>query len=310
MKIESRKAATSFCIVVALAVGVRPTAQTPRPQSLLAGTIDVHTHSEPDSTKRVIDVIDLAKLARSRGMRGIVVKNHYESTASVAYLVRKEVPGIEVFGGITMDLTNGGVNPAAVDNMTKITGGWGRVVWMPTFDSEASARAAPAGQKKPFASVSHDGELLPAVKEVIGIVAQHDLVLATGHSSAEEDLMLVREGKKQGVRQMIITHAMNAPTRMNVAQMQEVAKDGALVEFCYLPLIQRPETAGEYARAIRTLGPQFAIMSTDLGQANNPLHPDGLAAFISAMLAEGFSQREVDIMTKDNPARLLGLPVQ
>src|SRR5271169_1391344 len=101
----------------------------------LTGAIDMHAHSDPDGTPRKIDAIDLAKLAKSRGMRAIVLKNHYEPTASLAYIVRKEVPGIEVFGGITMDLTNGGVNPAAVEWMAKVKGGYGKVVWMPTFDS-------------------------------------------------------------------------------------------------------------------------------------------------------------------------------
>jgi hypothetical protein len=32
---------------------------------------------------------------------------------------------------------HGGVNPAAVEWMTKVRGGYGRVVWLPTFDSEA-----------------------------------------------------------------------------------------------------------------------------------------------------------------------------
>ena len=35
----------------------------------------------------------------------MVLKNHYEPTASLAYIVRKEVPGIEIFGGISLDLT-------------------------------------------------------------------------------------------------------------------------------------------------------------------------------------------------------------
>src|SRR3982074_2418948 len=90
----------------------------------LAGAIDIHAHSDPDGTPRSIDAIDLAKLAKSRGMRAIVLKNHYEPTASLAYIVRKEVPGIEVFGGISLDLTNGGVNPAAVEWVTKVRGGY------------------------------------------------------------------------------------------------------------------------------------------------------------------------------------------
>src|SRR6202167_2373843 len=117
------------------------------PAQTLAGAIDMHAHSDPDGTPRSIDAIDLAKLAKSRGMRAIVLKNHYEPTASLAYIVRKEVPGIEVFGGISLDLTNGGVNPAAVEWMTKVKGGYGRVVWFPTFDSEHNA----APQHRPFA---------------------------------------------------------------------------------------------------------------------------------------------------------------
>src|SRR5215469_14546292 len=102
----------------------------------LSGAIDMHAHSDPDGVPRKIDAVDLARLAKERGMRAIVLKNHYEPTASLAYIVRKEVPGIEVFGGITMDLTNGGVNPAVVEHMAAITGGYGRVVWFPTFDAE------------------------------------------------------------------------------------------------------------------------------------------------------------------------------
>ena len=93
----------------------------------LNGVIDIHAHSDPDSTARSIDAIDLAKLAKARGMRGLVLKNHYESTAALAYIVRKEVPGIEIFGGIDLNLTVGGINPAAVERMTMMKGGWG--VW-------------------------------------------------------------------------------------------------------------------------------------------------------------------------------------
>src|ERR1700720_3969083 len=119
-----------------------------RGQADLAGVIDIHVHSDPDSTPRSIDAIDLAKLAKQRGMRGLVLKNHYESTAALAYIVRKEVPGIEVFGGIDLNLTVGGINPAAVERMTMMKGGWGRVVWMPTFDAENQVRDSK--ENRPF----------------------------------------------------------------------------------------------------------------------------------------------------------------
>src|SRR6476660_2216456 len=157
----------------------------------LTGVVDIHAHSDPDSVPRSIDAIDAAKLARSRGIRGLVLKNHYEPTASLAYLVRKEVPGIELFGGIALNRTVGGVNPAAVERMTRVKGGWGRVVWMPTFDAENQVRYSK--ESRPFVRVSKDGKLLPEVHEVLQLIARNKLVLATGHSSPAEDLLLIRE---------------------------------------------------------------------------------------------------------------------
>src|ERR1022692_1704964 len=90
---------------------------TPLVAQTLNGVIDIHVHSDPDSMPRSIDAIDAAKLAHARGERALVLKNHYESTASLAYIVRKVVPGIELFGGIALNRTVGGVNPAAVERM-------------------------------------------------------------------------------------------------------------------------------------------------------------------------------------------------
>ena len=69
----------------------------------LKGAIDIHVHQDPDSAPRVIDADDVARQAKAAGMRAVVLKNHWEDTASLAYMVRKMVPGIEVYGGITQD---------------------------------------------------------------------------------------------------------------------------------------------------------------------------------------------------------------
>jgi len=103
---------------------------------------------------------------------------------------------------------------------------------------------------------------------------------------------------------------MNAPIQMDVPQMREAAAIGAFIEFAGAstaaadagPRLER------YAQAIRLLGPQSTILSSDLGQKGNPLPPDGLAAFVAVLRAKGFTEQELDLMTKQNPARLLGLP--
>jgi len=273
----------------------------------LNGVVDIHVHSDPDSVPRSIDAIEIAKLAKARGMRALLLKNHYESTASLAYLVRKEVPGIEIFGGIALNRTVGGINPAAVDRMTKVKGGWGRVVWMPTFDAENQVRFSK--ENRPFVSISRDGALLPEVKEVIGLIAKHQLTLATGHSTPDEVLMLIREARAQGVQRIVVTHAMLAPVQMSVAQMREAVKLGAKLEFVYNALIgpSKMFEIGQYAEAIRQVGVDACILSSDLGQAGNPLHPDGLMAFFAGLRGQGFSVAEIETMSKRNPSKVLGL---
>ena len=273
----------------------------------LAGAIDIHVHSFPDDRPRSLDAIEAARLARSRGMRAIVLKNHYESTAGLAYLVRLVVPDIEVFGGIDLNLTVGGINAAAVEHMTRVSGGWGRVVWMPTFDAENQVRFSK--EKRPFVAVSRNGELLPGVRDVIGIIAKHGLVLATGHSSQDEGLLLLREGRRQGVRQMVVTHAMLAPVAMDLVHMEEAVKLGAFIEFVggSLKTNDAATRLTRFTEAIRSLGPESCILSSDLGQAGNALPADGFGEFLVALRSKGFSAQEIDRMAKENPARLLGL---
>ena len=72
--------------------------------------------------------------------------------------------------------------------------------------------------------VSRDGQLVQEVKDVISVIAKHQLVLATGHVSPDEGLMLVREGKRQGVKHMVVTHAMMQPVLMNVRRCRRRRK--------------------------------------------------------------------------------------
>lgn len=288
-------------IVLAAACG-QLSAQT------LDGVVDIHAHCDPDSVPRSIDAIDLAKLARDRGIRALVLKNHYEPTESIAFLARKVVPGIELFGGIALNQTVGGINPAAVEHMAHVKGGWGRVVWMPTFDAENQVRYSK--ESRPFVRVSRDGTLLPEVRDVLALIAKNKLTLATGHSSPAEDLILIREARRVGITSIVVTHAMLPPVGMSIEQMREAAGLGAYIEFVYNAVIGPTKAfeMPEYARAIRAVGPEHCILSSDLGQAGNPLHPDGLEAFFAALRGQGFTVSEIERMAKTNPARLLGLP--
>jgi microsomal dipeptidase-like Zn-dependent dipeptidase len=191
--------------------------------------------------------------------------------------------------------------------MAEVFGGWGRFVWMPTFDSENQVRYSK--ENRPFVRVSRNGELLPEVKEVVALIAKHRLVLATGHIAPEEALSLLDEARRQRVQHMVVTHAMNDPILMTIPQMQQAAKYGAFIEFVGGSLATADAAArmDRFADAIRKIGPESCILSSDLGQRGNALPPDGFAAFIGALRTRGFSEQETDTMSKRNPARLLGL---
>jgi hypothetical protein len=218
----------------------------------------------------------------------------------MAYLARQVAPGLEVFGGVVLNLSIGGINPAAIDYMTDVAGGWGRVVWMPTYDAENHVRSS--GENRPFVPVSRDGALLPEVIDVIGKVAEHGLIFETGHSTPEEVLLLIREARRQGVSHVVVTHPLDPPVRMTVAEMQEAVDLGAYLELA----VGRADPAA-YAAVILELGAESLILSSDLGQATTSLHPDGLAAFFEALSREGIPESDIERMSQINPATILDL---
>src|SRR5260221_8553081 len=144
------------------------------------GVIDMHVHSHPDVFGRNMDDSDVAQLAKSKGMRGIVLKNHISETASRAALVMKVVPGIEVFGGIVLNNAVGGINPAAVEWMHRFYGSRGKVVWLPTFESDKHVKTFSKPDAKGIV-VAPGGKVIPEMEEILKIIARENLLLATGH---------------------------------------------------------------------------------------------------------------------------------
>jgi len=274
---------------------------------LLKGAVDLHFHMDPWIPGAVNGQAGIAevRVARSRGLRGLVIKDHNEPTAPLAYHLRQDIPGLELYGGFVMNLPNGGINPAGVEFMaTRIKGEPGRIVWMPAGDTAKEVRAS-KNPNGPYVAVSRDGDLLPEVKEVISIVAKHGLVIASGHIVPEEALMVFREAKRQGVQHMIATHAFDLAGKMTIEQMQEAAKLGAFIEFDF-----RNTLEGGRMDAIRKVGPQFCFLSefwTKAGPPREYAGLDGVGAFADAMRAHGFTDRELDLLFKENPAKALGL---
>jgi hypothetical protein len=269
----------------------------------IVGAIDLHAHHDPDSYPRSADAFEIAKLAKARGLRGIVLKNHWTETAGLAYLVRKyATPGYEVFGAVTLDTAVGGVNPQAVRYMIDVAGSYGRIVWMPTHDSEHEVRYNK--ETRPFVRVSQGGRLLPEVHEVIGLVAQHDLTLATGHVTPEETLQILKAAKAAGVKRLIVTHPLLDPqfTWMSLEQLKEAADLGAFIELTGGAVTNEGEPKRRALAALKAIGASHFIVGSDAGLGGRPHHTDTLAAAAKSLRAAGVSDTDLNLVFKENPA--------
>jgi len=298
----------------------------------LIGAIDVHLHLDPDSpgaggVVRAIDVFDASRIAMARGMRGFVFKTHQDtSSASGAYMVRKHVsPTFEVFGRMASNYSTGGINAATLEHYTQIKGGWGRIYELPTRDSitatmapgsmsrESLARARPwmlmmPEGTPPYIAVSRNGQLLPEVTHLIGELAkirtvdsQGRMVLATGHATPEEHLLLVREARRLGLN-VLLTHPGDIP------QLPEAGRLGAFIEITASNIYKSPAQSAAAAALVKKIGAEHMIVSTDCGQTTNVYPSDCLVLAARGLRANGVTQGELDLMYKVNPAKLLGLP--
>jgi hypothetical protein len=307
----------------------------------LKGAIDMHAHQDPDSfgpsygqAARSIDALDLYTRAKASGMRGFIIKGHLDQTAGLAYYMRKLHPDMEIFGGMGSNLTTGTkVNPWAITHMAEMKGGWGRIVWMPSWDSENSIHKL---ARKPFAyvAVAHckglpfwidypkpcpdGGELLPEVKEAMQIIAKTktresngDLILATGHNSPPEVKLMVKEAVRVGVKHTIITHPLLDIVDMEPKEIKELVESGPEIYAEFTSQFgnpgARPEVVKLYAETIRLVGPEHSFISSDTGQINSNWQPDALANCAKVLRANGFTEHELDLMLKINPAKILGI---
>jgi len=104
----------------------------------------------------------------------------------------------------------------------------------------------------------------------------------------------------------MVTHALSNPGGpLSIAEIAKAAKMGASIELVYTSLSDA--NVQKDVEAIRAAGPSSVVISSDLGQPSNPLHPDGLLALYRALMAHGITEAEIVQMSRTNPAKLLDL---
>src|SRR3989304_5549750 len=239
--------------------------------------------------ERRYGALGLALEAQKAGMRALVLKSHLYPTAPLAHLVNQIARNIVVLGSLCLDYEVGGLNPAA----GALSGEMGaKVVWMPTFSAASWRRSQ--GEEGGISILDEEGRLLPPVAEIIEIIKKHHMILATGHLSFAETLALIYEAKKRGLAKIVATHASMT---FSVSEQQRLAEMGAIIEHCFilaLPTIRLLDMA-TLVRAIKEVGAERCILSTDLGQAQTPPPPEGMRMAIASLLERGLSEEEVEL---------------
>lgn len=287
-----------------------------RAKELIEGSIDFHIHTGPDVFPRLVNDIEAAKQAKEAKMKAILLKNHVTGTGDRAQIA-SQVVGFPVFGGIALNLPVGGVNLQAVEMALRMGA---KEVWMPTIHAAhylkevdnvpMFAKLLKSGIKG-INLLNQDGSLTNGVREVLALIAQYDGIMATGHISIQEAMALVPEAKKIGVKKIVVTHPLSPMENYSINDMKEILARGAtMLEHVVNDIthqMKNPIPASKIAEAIKALGPETAIMSTDSGQVINPAPVCSMENFIREMLDHGIPEKDIMLMTRDNPAGMLGI---
>ncbi|MGH9354837.1 MAG: DUF6282 family protein [Terriglobia bacterium] len=246
----------------------------------------------------------------------MVLKNHVVTTADRAWFCRRHVEGIKVFGGIVLNYAVGAINPSAVNWMWRMLGGYGRMVWFPTFDADNHVKHfhdGPGGIKV----LGEDGKVTPEAINVLKICARQQLVVNTGHISAAEGLAIIAAARDVGADRIVVTHVQSEVPNFSLGQMKKAAAMGAKLELIASGPLFGPEAQLKWMRAwrqvrvqetvqvIKAVGAENFVLGTDLGAAGSPTPADGMATFVTELMAEGVTRNEIILMGRENPGKLL-----
>lgn len=287
-------------------------------QDVLTGVIDLHIHAGGGR----IDELGLAKLASMAGMKALVLKNWRSMSTDAARLTNEAISEwaekleermvpVKVFGGVVLNKPLGLVNPDAV-RCALLFGA--REIWFPTYSS--AAHIVRKGEMEKKEAINHKGlsyllkgdRLIPEAREIVHMVKEHNAILSMGHSFLEEIWAVLEEAKSAGLK-ILIDHPHMESQGIGIEDQVKLVKAGALLNHMAASFIGvwgglDPNVLAE---DIRKVGAEHCTMSTDLGQVENANPVEAMRAYIRQMETSGLEKREIDLMTKVNPAKLLDL---
>jgi len=154
------------------------------------------------------------------------------------------------------------------------------------------------------------GEISPETKQVLQIVKEADVALATSHLTKEEIKMLVKEANKMGISKIIITHiTFTELWKWSIQEQRKLVDMGAIIEHVAVYCMENRYLVSpkEVVEMIEGVGYKNVLIGSDCGQLRLPSPPEALRLFVGMLLDEGMEEHKIHYMMKDNPIRLLGL---
>jgi hypothetical protein len=289
---------------------------------ILDGAVDLHVHPYPSPFPRRLDAAEAAQRAADAGMRAIVVKSHHHSTVTDVLALGRDLNGlpVKVYGGIALNSAVGGLNPYAVDLALKLGG---RIVWFPTIgspqhiahhaahpDLKFPKLAVHVREERPIDVLDENGELRPEVHDIIGLIKEHDAILASGHMAPDRILAVFEAAHAAGVRRLLVNHP-NFVVEATHEQGRRFVELGAVIEHS---LCMYDDRSSFYNWDIDVLlgwigavGADRSTLGSDLGQMKNPLPSEAFTNIVGQLLDAGLGEADVEAMVRRNPARLLDL---
>ncbi|MFI5913281.1 DUF6282 family protein [Dactylosporangium sp. NPDC051541] len=295
--------------------------QVPDPEAdaLLVGAVDLHQHPGPSPFPRRMSILDAARDAAGAGFRAIVAKSHHHSMVTDILALRSaglgELP-IEVYGGIALNRTVGGLNPYAVELALRMGG---RMVWFPTLSSAAHVQhhehhdtgfPTPEVDLRPNEIISilgDDGKVLPEVRDILSVIAAEDAVLTCGHLGITESQALIDAALAAGVRRIVVNHPVFV-VGASVEQAAAWARQGVHIEHCAIMYYGHPDRRrdlDELLAFIKAVGVERTIISSDSGQKTNPLPVTLYRRAVRGLLDAGLPEADIRQLVGANAGGLL-----
>ncbi|WP_138416351.1 DUF6282 family protein [Sinomonas gamaensis] len=284
----------------------------------LSGAIDLHTHPAPDIVPRSQAIPEALEDFTAADFAGFVAKSHVSSTAGLCSTSTGS-PGARAFGSIVLNRPAGGLNPAAVE-VAALLGA--RVVWLPTVDSrrqrEHANVAGPApvwqgaqaklsgrrGYGEPIA-VFRDGQVVPELHDVLDVVEEYGLLLATGHLDSDEVFAVIDAAKDHGIERVMVTHPDLPRQRITLDAQIEMARRGAWIERTMASVIEGKLDLGAALHGIRACGLGATLLTGDLGQPTNGPIIGGIQQWAAALNDAGFGLGQIRQLLVENPSAAL-----